>query len=122
MRSEFFYTLILGLVMIFFSSTSATAQIANEQTITAAPAQKLQTIKIKVSGVTCSGDCKDIEKSVRKTNGVASAKLVGKPSSTSAFEISFDPAVITEKEIRKIVESTPGCENPDDRPYKVKKG
>jgi copper chaperone CopZ len=84
------------------------------------PASSKQTIKVKVSGITCSGDSKDIQKSVGKINGIYECKLVGKASATSVFEITFNPSVVTEKEIRKAVEDTPGCENPDDRPYKVK--
>ena len=83
--------------------------------------QNKQTIKVKVSGITCSGDCKDIEKSVAKINGIIECKQVSKASATTTFEVTFDPAVVTDKEIRKAVEDTPGCENPKDRPYKVKK-
>lgn len=82
--------------------------------------QTKQTIKVKVSGITCAGDSKDIQKSVEKVNGIIECKPVGKASATSVFEITFNPSIITEKEIRKAVEDTPGCENPDDRPYKVK--
>jgi copper chaperone CopZ len=82
--------------------------------------QTKQTIKVKVSGITCAGDSKDIQKSVEKVNGIIECKPVGKPSATSVFEITFNPAIVSEKEIRKAVEDTPGCENPDDRPYKVK--
>ncbi len=82
--------------------------------------QSKQTIKVKVSGITCAGDSKDIQKSVTKINGILDCKLLGKAAATSVFEITFNPALVTEKEIRKAVEDTPGCENPDDRPYKVK--
>jgi copper chaperone CopZ len=82
--------------------------------------QSKQTIKVKVSGITCAGDSKDIQKSVEKVNGILACKPVGKASATSVFEITFNPTIVTEKEIRKAVEDTPGCENPDDRPYKVK--
>lgn len=122
MNARFFYTLTVTLALTLAASTSSFAQTAKDQPTPAAQTQKLQTIKIKVSGITCSGDCKDIEKAVGKANGVTSSKLVSKPSATSAFEITFDPTVVSEKEIRKIVEATPGCENPNDRPYKVKQG
>jgi len=83
--------------------------------------QPKQTIKVKVSGITCSGDCKDIEKSVSRIKGVVACKQVGKASATTMFEVTYDPSLISEKEIRKAVEDTPGCENPSDRPYKAKK-
>ena len=122
MKSNFFYILILGFTFIFTVSLSASAQNSKEQTTTTTESQKVKTIKIKVSGITCAGDCKDIQKVVAKMNGVSSCKQIGKPTATSIFEISFDPAMVSEKEIRKVVEDTPGCEKPEDRPYKVKQG
>ena len=122
MKSKFFYIVTIVLALIFTTSLSASAQNSKEQTQTTAESQHLKTIKIKVSGITCAGDCKDIQKVVAKMNGVSSCKQLGKPTATSVFEISFNPAVVSEKEIRKVVEDTPGCEKPEDRPYKVKQG
>ena len=82
--------------------------------------QTTQTIKLKVTGVGCANDCKDIQKSVTLLNGVASCTLVGKPAANSVFEVTFNPAVVSEKDIRSAVEGTGGCSNPDARPYKVK--
>ena len=121
MKTRFFSILTLVFAFTCIFALSGAAQTSTEQS---QPAQNgtVQKIKLKVSGITCSGDCKDIEKAVSKMNGVSAVKMVSKPSATSVFEVSFNPAVITEKEIRKAVEATPGCENPNDRPYKVKQG
>ena len=108
-------------LMIIFSLPVFSQQTVEQSTSTA-QAQKLQTIKLKVSGITCAGDCKYIAKAVSKLNGVSSCKPIGNPSATSKFEVTFDPAVITKKDIQKKVEETPGCENPNDKPYKVKEG
>ena len=114
------YKYIVALI-ILFSTTSLTAFTQNSKDTTHQPAsQTLQTIKIKVTGITCSGDCKDIQKSVAKLTGVTATRQIGKPSATSAFEITFNPALVTEKEIQKSVEDTPGCDDPEKRPYKVK--
>ena len=120
MKSKFFYTLTLVLAFTFTASLSACGQNTKDQPNTVS--QKLQTIKLKVGGITCSGDCKDIQKVVSKMNGVTSCKQIGKPSATSVFEVIFDPTLISEKEIRSKVEDTPGCDNPDEKPYKVKQG
>lgn len=120
MKSKSLYVLTIALAFTIAASTSACAQTTNEQPTTAT--QKLQTIKLKVGGITCSGDCKDIQKVVSKMNGVAGCKQVGKPSTTSVFEVSFNPAIVSEKEIRSKVEDTPGCDNPSEKPYKVKQG
>lgn len=120
MKSKFFYTLTLALAFTFAASTSASAQTTKEEAKTVAQTQTVQTIKLKVGGIDCSGDIKDIQKAVSKMNGVTSCKPVGKMSPTSVFEVSFNPAVVSEKEIRKLVEDTPGCDNPNEKPYKVK--
>jgi len=122
MKSKYFNALLTAFTLTFIFAASASAQTSIEQTTTATQAQTVKTIKLKVAGITCSGDCKDIQKVVSDMNGVKACKQVGKPSATSVFEVSFNPAVISEKEIRSAVEATPGCEDPKDRPYKVKQG
>lgn len=122
MKSKFLYPLTFALAFTLAASTSACAQTTKDDAKTVAQTQTLQTIKLKVGGVSCSGDIKDIQKVVAKMEGVASIKQVGKMSPTSVFEVSFNPAVVSEKEIRKVVEDTPGCDNPKEKPYKVKQG
>lgn len=122
MKSKFFYTVTLASAFTFAASLLACAQNTKEQPKTVVQTQKLQTVKLKVGGITCTGDCKDIQKVVSKMNGVTSCKQIGKPSATSVFEVTFDPTVVSEKEIRAKVEDTPGCDNPDEKPYKVKQG
>lgn len=117
MKSSFLYTIIVSIAMF---SSPASAQSTEPQP--QATVQNLQTIKLKVSGITCSGDCKDIQKVLADMKGVHSSKHVGKPTATTVFQVTFNPGVVTEQELRKAVEDTPGCESPDDRPYKVKKG
>ena len=121
MNFSILYKMFFVSVVFLGFSFAGSAQNANEQQTTVTPVT-VKTIKIKVTGITCSGDCKDIQKEVSKIPGVVEFKQVGKPSATSVFEINFDPATVSEKDIRKAVESTPGCKNPDDRPYKVKQG
>lgn len=122
MKSKFLYTLTLVLAFTGAISLSACAQNAKDTSTAAVQTQKLQTIKLKVGGITCSGDCKDIQKVVGKMNGVTSCKQIGKPSATSVFEVSFDPAVVSEKEIRIKIEDTPSCDNPNEKTYKIKQG
>ncbi len=120
MKSSFVYTLLLCFVATAVFPTAVGAQTTSTQAPAVTPA--LQTIKLKVSGITCSGDCKDIQTVLSEMNGVVSSKHLGKPTATTSFQVTFNPALVTEKELRQAVENTPGCESPDDRPYKVKKG
>ena len=122
MKSKFFYTLTLALAFTIAASTSAYAQTTKSDVGAVAQTHNVETIKLKVGGITCSGDIKDIQGKVSKMNGVTSCKQVGKLSPTSVFEVSFNPEVVSEKEIRKVVEDTPGCDNPNEKPYKVKQG
>lgn len=120
MKSKYVNTFLLLVVLTVACAIPGMAQTSAEQP--QATLQTLQTVKLKVSGITCSADCKDIQKAVSTINGVRSCKQAGKPTATSVFEVTFDPAVVTEKEIYKVVEDTPGCGDAEDRPYKAKKG
>ena len=95
------------------SATITTAQ----NTPQASPSTK--TIKIKVKGITCANDLKTIASNVEKLNGVTSCKSI-KMGATSSFEVIYNPTQLAEKEIFTAIENTGGCENPADRPYKVK--
>ena len=113
-----FFKIMSVLTLILTISLSAMGQTSNEQSKD--NALQTQTMKLKVSGITCGGDLKDIAGAVSKIEGVTSCKALGKASATSVFEVTFNPAVVTEKDIRSKVEDVPGCSNPNDRPYKVK--
>lgn len=122
MKSNYFNALLFVCVLTIVGTLQSKAQNSNDQTNAVAVTQHLQTIKIKVGGITCSGDSKDIQEEVMKLDGITACKPKGKPAATSVFEVTFDPAKVSEKEIRNQVENTPGCTNPNDRPYKVKQG
>ena len=77
------------------------------------------TITIKVKGVTCSNDLKTLADNVKELKGISDCKP-GKMGPTSVFKITYNPALVSTKEIYKIIENTGGCSDPNDRPYKVK--
>ena len=116
------YIKAIAFSFAFSIASAASAQTAKSEEAPVTQAAAPQTIKIKVSGITCSGDIKDIQKAVSELQGVTQCKQVGRQSPTSVFEVSFHPSLVSEAAIRKAVEATPGCEDPADRPYKVKKG
>jgi len=109
--NKFFYTLI-GL---FVAAISLQAQSASTQ-----KTDTLQTIKLQVKGITCSGDLLMISDNVEKVDGVQKCDNVGKMSATSTFEIAFDPGKTSKAQIVKIIEDTPSCDRPREKPYKVK--
>ena len=77
------------------------------------------TSTIAVKGITCSKDLTMISDNVEKLKGVNSCE-VAKKGATSKFKVKFNPALVTEKEIHAAIEGTGSCENPNERPYKVK--
>lgn len=77
------------------------------------------TITIKVKGVTCGNDLKTLSDNVKVLKGVTECKT-GKAGATSAFTITFNPALVDTKKIYHAIENTGGCSNPNEKPYKVK--
>lgn len=107
---------VLAIVLMIGSTTVTFAQSTEEKVqIT----DTTKTLTTKVKGITCSTDLKMISANVEKLKGVATCKA-GKTGPTTTFEIAYNPAVITEKDIKTAIEKTGSCENPDERPYKVK--
>jgi copper chaperone CopZ len=91
----------------------------NAQTpaVTASTSQK--TITVKVTGVGCSTDVKTIGINVEKMSGVASC-VAAKRGAVTRFDVSYNPDVVCEDDIYQAIQDTPGCSNPDTRPYRVK--
>lgn len=113
---KFIKLLAFGFAIFIATSNTAFSQSANLNQQT----DSVKTILVKVKGINCSMDLKTISTNVEKLKGVSSCKA-GKQGTTTNFEVQFNSTLISEKEIFSAIEGTSGCENPDDRPYKVKK-
>ena len=89
-----------------------------------APAVNAQTadttVIVKVKGITCATDLKMIQTNVEKLEGVSECK-VEKQGATTSFNIKFDPEAIREQDVVAAIEGTGSCENPEVKPYKVKR-
>ncbi len=110
----------IKLFIVIFCCTFA-VQTTSAQTPTAptTPTSAIKTSAVKVKGVTCKNDLLSIAGNVEKLKGVSTC-TAEKAGPTTTFQVKFDPALVSEKEIFAAIEATPGCENPKDRPYKVK--
>lgn len=105
--------IFITLVILTVVSTIAFAQETS-------PVQDtVKTSAVKVKGITCKNDLVSIAGNVEKLKGVTGCQAQ-KAGPTTTFKIKFDPKQVSEKEIFAAIEGTPGCENPNDRPYKVK--
>lgn len=92
-----------------YSQTTATNQTTGN----------LETATVKVKGITCSMDLKMISAHAEQVKGVSRCK-VGKQGTTTTFEVKHNPTTVTEKEIFAAIGNTGSCENPGERPYKIK--
>ncbi len=79
----------------------------------------LKSMIFKVKGITCSNDVKTITGNIEKLGGIQRCKA-DKPGATTSFELFYNPARVSEKDIIAAIENTGGCENPNEKPYKVK--
>ncbi len=112
---KFIQSFALAIILL-----AATAILAHAQTInTRQPADSLMNKTIKVKGITCAMDLKMITANVEKLNGVSGFKA-GKQGTTTSFELTYNPALVTLQEVYGAIENTGSCDNPDERPYKVK--
>jgi copper chaperone CopZ len=114
---KIFNLLMMACLLITSISTKNYAQ--NNAQNNTQNSDSTKTLTIKVKGVTCSGDLKTIAGNVEKLAGVRQCKT-GKMGATSTFEVSYNPTKVNLKDIHNAIEGTSGCENPNDRPYKVK--
>lgn len=105
---------ILLTTLVFSFGSTCLAQSAETP-----KADSLKSITVKVKGITCSSDVKTITGNIEKLIGVQRCKA-DKPGATTSFELSYNPARVSEKDIIAVIENTGGCENPNEKPYKVK--
>jgi copper chaperone CopZ len=107
---------VLAITFVLASTATTFAQSATEKEQVS---DTTKTLTTKVKGITCSTDLKMISAKVEKLKGVSTCKA-GKTGPTTTFEIAYNPTLVTEKEINAAIQNTGSCENPDERPYKVK--
>ena len=111
-----FKILILSFLTIGFASNITSAQTESKSL---PKLESIETIEVKVKGVGCADDIKSIAASVENLAGVSRCKTI-KKGATTKFEVYMLPSMISKAAIHEAIEGTPGCKNPNDRPYKVK--
>jgi copper chaperone CopZ len=99
--------------------TLVCALILGANSISYSQSTEANTATVKVKGITCSTDLKMIKASVEKVDGVSVCEA-GKKGTTTSFTVTYDPKLVDEKSIYAAIEGTGSCENPKERPYKVK--
>lgn len=110
---NFIKSFILIFIIMITSTNNNFAQTTEQKN------ESIKTINVKVKGITCSLDLKTITDNIVKLVGINDCKTE-KKGPISSFKITYNPVLVTEKEIHAAIENTGGCKNPNDRPYKVK--
>ena len=111
---------IIKLFLLTVITLTATTNVAFSQSTNSSQQEVTpKTSTISVKGITCSKDLSMISDNVEKLEGVNSCK-VAKKGATSKFKVTFNPVLVTEKEIHAAIEGTGSCVDPNERPYKVK--
>lgn len=104
-----FSTLLISIGFFFISqSVSAQSDTAKKTVIT-------------VVNLTCDGDMPTIKKRLLNQDGIETVDFTKRSAGTSDFTILFNGGVITLEQIRKAIESTPGCDDKSTTPYRVKR-
>ena len=112
MKSKYFFALAFTAMQVCSNPASLLAQTVFS---------KDTTVDIKVTGIICGMDVPLINDRVKKETGVKDCKAVSKPGATTQFKITYNPTEISYQKVMEAVEDAPSCEDPKDRPYKVKK-
>ena len=117
MKSNYFNAMALSFMLCLLFSIKLNAQTAATDSIKA----RDTIVVVKVSGITCGGDLPLICERVKKEKGVMNCQAVSKPAATTSFEVKYDPALITYQQVVAAIEDATSCDNPNQKPYKVKR-
>ena len=102
------------LCALFFSCSSVRAQnaVADPQ---------IKTIVIPVVNLHCNGDMPTIKARLLNQEGIMGVEFTDRKRDLSTFTVQYHSAATTAEAVEKAIESTPGCDAPEEMPYRVKK-
>lgn len=79
------------------------------------------TVVIKVKNLHCNNDMPTIKKRLLNAEGIDEVQFTERKNEVSAFTVTYHSAATSKQQIEQLIESTPGCDNKNETPYKVKK-
>lgn len=106
------FSSIVAVVAILFISCPAFAQ-ANTDSVKKAV--------IKVANLHCNNDMPTIKKQLLNQDGIEDVSFTEIAGDASVFTINYHTSAINQEQIEKAIESTPGCDDKSETPYKVKR-
>ncbi len=92
---------IMAVGLTFLSNFSMVAQTSPESISTEQQSEAKKTLMLEVKGMSCQLGCADgLDKTFKDTKGILKSTTTYESSSS---EITYDPRLVTEKEIIKII-------------------
>lgn len=101
----------MAIAFIFFAPTAKAQAVADT-------AKK---ITLKVTNLHCGNDMPTIKKRLLNQDGIDEVAFTDILGETSVFTITYHTSVTTQQKIEQLVESTPGCDDKNETPYRVKR-
>ncbi|MBS1616202.1 MAG: hypothetical protein JST06_08820 [Bacteroidetes bacterium] len=86
----------------------------------AAP-DSVKTVLIKVRNLHCDGDMPTIKKRLINQDGIDDVAFTERDGSQATFTITYHSSATREDVIEQAIESTPGCDDKSETPYRVVK-
>jgi copper chaperone CopZ len=94
-----------------FLSSPASAQIVDS----------VKTATIKVGNLHCNGDMPTIKKRLLNQDGIDDVAFTERDGEVSTFTVTYHSSVTNEPAIHKAIETTPGCDDKSETPYRVQR-
>jgi copper chaperone CopZ len=82
-------------------------------------ADSVLTAEIKVVNLHCNNDMPTIKKRLLNQDGVDEVKFTDRNGDASVFTIVYHTAATSRPQIEKAIETTPGCDDKTETPYRV---
>jgi len=81
----------------------------------------LKTTTITVANLHCNNDMPTIKKQLHNQEGIEDVSFTEIRGGQPIFTISYHSTATTQEQVEQAIEATPGCDDQDSRPYRVKK-
>lgn len=103
---------VVALFTLLSSTNTTSAQSA---------ADSVQKAVITVRNLHCNGDMPTIKKRLLNQDGIDEVSFTERDGDLSTFTILFHSSATNPAQIEKAIESTPGCDDQSETPYRVKR-
>ena len=112
MNFRLFGAAVLCALLTSFSPAKAQTAVADPQ---------IKTVVIPVVNLHCNGDMPTIKARLLNQEGIMDVEFTDRKRDLSTFTVQYHSAATTAEAVEKAIESTPGCDAPEETPYRVKK-